>query len=319
MICRNGAALGCLALSSLALTPAPAFAKEHVETLPAATPWNVDWAETYCTLQRKFGSKDDPVLLRMNAFRPGYKFEFYLSGKAIRPFKNRSRVSLAGGQHSPLESRIRRSGNHEKVFLTFGPHAPLEVEYIQNADNDVFGVGIMFSLTINKDPNEKKDKDWSLVSGPYPDPAFEKDIDSVAISSGKRKVIFETGPMQAPLAALRKCLVDLVTQWGLDPEVQTRLTRFAKPVDLQELARSIQKIYPSNLAFSGKQARVNVHAIIDAEGRVTECSVPASYNDPQFNKLACEQIREARFVPALDANGSPVASYWNSTVAYRLN
>ncbi len=296
MICRNGAALGCLALSSLALTPAPAFAKEHVETLPTATPWNVNWAQTYCTLQRKFGSEDDPVLLRMNSFRPGYKFEFYLSGKAIRQFKNR-----------------------RQVFVTLGQHAALKVKSVQQADNDVFGFGIIFSLGIHKDPNDEKDIDPAIPTGPYPDPAFEKGIDSVAISAGNKKVIMETGPMQAPLAALRKCMDDLVAQWGLDPVVQSKLTRFAAPANMRTLATSIQKIYPTQQAQSGKQARVNVHTIIDAKGKVTECTVPASYNDPAFDKLACDKIREARFVPALDENGKPVASYWNNTVSYRLN
>ncbi|MEJ2456775.1 MAG: energy transducer TonB [Novosphingobium sp.] len=87
---------------------------------------------------------------------------------------------------------------------------------------------------------------------------------------------------------------------------------------MRALARSVQAYYPAGQASLGHQARLNVLVLVDSKGRVNDCKVAQSYNDPAFNRAACENIRRATFKPALDANGAPVDSYWNTTISYSL-
>jgi TonB family protein len=296
---RMAKMLACAALPACAFASMPVKAQEPVQALSATSNWIVDWGATYCTLARKFGSEGDPFLLRMHSYQQGYDFEVYLSGKAIRHFQNRGALKIAFGHNEPIVI-----------------HSP------QSVDDGAFGPGIIFSTSIRKgreDEEEEESEERTPRSlSNYPDTAFEAGLDGVTLSAGKRQVVLVTGPMRGALAALRKCTDDLVKQWDLDPAVQATLLRPTSPVDFRSLVRSIRAVYPSTQARQGKQARVNVHVLVDADGRVTACTIPESYNDPAFDELACKKIRAVRFEPALDANGTPVASYWNTSVIYHL-
>lgn len=70
-------------------------------------------------------------------------------------------------------------------------------------------------------------------------------------------------------------------------------------------------------ASRGQQGRVNVRLLVAATGRPTDCKVVRSYNEPAFDKLACEKLlRYGRFEPALDASGTAVPSYYATTVVW---
>ena len=58
---------------------------------------------------------------------------------------------------------------------------------------------------------------------------------------------------------------------------------------------------------------------VDAEGNVSDCVVQAAYSDPAFREATCKALlHRARFTPARDAEGRPVAAYWVSSSLFAI-
>ena len=59
---------------------------------------------------------------------------------------------------------------------------------------------------------------------------------------------------------------------------------------------------------------------IDKVGAPTFCEVTGYSGPASFNDTACLQLlRHARFAPATNAAGDPVASFYSTRITYRLN
>lgn len=279
-----------IAASALCALPAmPAQAGEDVQVVRPISAWAVDWRPEYCVVNAMFGSQEQPLYFQMSQYGPGHLYEFALTGKVLRPF-----VSA------------------EQVAFSFGKHGKARPAAIQRADSELYGEGMIFSAVLGA-----PSADESRVQ-PFADDELATDIDRIVVQRGSHRLIVGTGPLAGIVSAMRKCADDLVTTWGLDPKAQATLSRPATAVDIRGLVRTLKASYPRSLSYKGKQARLNVHARIDASGAVTHCSVPESYNDPKFDELACRNLRGYAFEPALDAQGNPVASYWNTTIIYTL-
>lgn len=283
MLRNSTTVLTGLALLMLGTAPVQAASREQVVT--GTSKWVVDWRPQYCVVQRIFGSDGQSMYFQMNQYGPGDRFEFALTGKALRPFVNGDTVGVSFGKDGP----------------------PKEVRF-QRADSDEYGPGMIFSTSYRVSAHEG---DTAATGMPA-------DVDRIILHRGKRRLVIGTGPLKGVMAAANKCASDLVSTWGLDPAVQATLSRNASAQDLGALAKAVQQHYPPALAGRGKQARVNIHALIGADGAVTDCSVQQSYNDPKFDGLACKEVQKFLFDPALDAQGNPVASYWNTTIIYSM-
>jgi protein TonB len=59
---------------------------------------------------------------------------------------------------------------------------------------------------------------------------------------------------------------------------------------------------------------------INADGRVSACSVTSSSGSSILDRAACNGMqRYARFEPALNAAGNPISASWSTRIVYRLN
>jgi TonB family protein len=120
------------------------------------------------------------------------------------------------------------------------------------------------------------------------------------------------------MAAMRTCLDELLEHWGLDAAIQRTLSRSAHPVDQMGWARRVQASYPPELLRAGRSGVVNIRLIIGADGKPVSCMSNKDSPDRAFEEHACETtMRAARFEPALDASGAPVASYFTTVIAYQ--
>jgi protein TonB len=71
--------------------------------------------------------------------------------------------------------------------------------------------------------------------------------------------------------------------------------------------------YPVDALRAGEQGVVGFRLDVDPAGRVTGCTVTASSGSAILDSATCAIMRRrARFVPAEDAEGKPVAGYWDS-------
>lgn len=77
--------------------------------------------------------------------------------------------------------------------------------------------------------------------------------------------------------------------------------------------------YPAFALQLGQQGDVNVALTVGEDGRVASCFVEKSSGYGVLDATTCGLMRvRARFTPARDANGNPVASAYRQSVSWRL-
>jgi TonB family protein len=261
-------------------------------TLAPTSQWNVDYTDDSCALRRAFGTGDATATLQLRMFSPGDQYELMIVSDALGRARGAPRV---------------RYGSDEEWFE---PVAPL----VMNSRDQH---GVVFSDTLR--PVSLKAR--SEAEAPWTD--AERDAREAAVTtitlagSFEHQLTLQTGAMHPPMEAMRTCIDELVTHWGLDSAAQDTLTRKVQPVEQRDWQRQILGEYPTDMLRQGKSGRVPVRVIVDTAGKPTNCIAVEHSADPAFENAACAGIlRHARFEPALDAQGRPVTSYWVTTVIY---
>jgi TonB family protein len=276
-----------------------------VQHVTPSSKWVVDYGKDSCTLARSFGEGDDKVLLILRQFVPGDGFETSLVGKRVKPVSSswpvkatlrfgpgEGEASAEGltGTLNDLPSLIFH-GNQSVAALTPQEEAALEAAAKRHVPFELQPIGA----------------------------AREKAVRWLRIGRALRSdLVLETGPMDKPLAALRKCSWDTVKSWGLDVEEQQRLTR--QPFPTQPLMKWFSADdYPDEMVRQGRQAIVHFRVIVDEAGQVASCHIQISTKPKAFDDVVCAKVKKrASFHPALDARGRPVRSYWRQTVIFRM-
>jgi protein TonB len=77
--------------------------------------------------------------------------------------------------------------------------------------------------------------------------------------------------------------------------------------------------YPAGAAARGEQGNVQVVIHVDDKGAVSSCEIKTSSGYPELDTQTCNIIaRRAKFEPARNSNGEPVASEITKTIDWRL-
>lgn len=96
--------------------------------------------------------------------------------------------------------------------------------------------------------------------------------------------------------------------------------RGVRPRNQGSWAGRIQSNYPARALREGTEGTVGVSVTVNAEGRVSACSVTSSSGSSSLDEAACQGMeRYARFDPALNDAGSPVSASWSTRIVYQLN
>lgn len=273
--------------TALATVPQCAFAAAPT-TLSPSSPWNVHYADDSCRLAREFGPDGDKVVLLLDQFAPASAFDISLSGKAT--------------------AKIAKAVGKEKVG--FGPDLPLKDE--QRLLAGTSGTKQPMIVVGQLDLLNRTGDDADL---PIP-PADIAKIREFRVQKGSTGVVLQLGPLGSALKAMAACTSDLVKLWGLDPIQQASLASRPDPITPPERwLRSGD--YPTKAMNNGDQAVVNFRLVVDADGTPTRCAIQTSTRSPEFTALTCQLImKRARFAPARDSGGSPVASYYVNSVRW---
>lgn len=288
-----------LSLAGLA-TSAPA-ADEPALVLEPTSDWVLDYAEERCSFYRTFGNGQDALILRIDSFGSATEYRILVTGPAV-PDVDVPTSDLVVRLTPDTEDRLVQGLNGKvgespgvSFSISFGPYEDLEI------------TGRMSRTKLKERSAQPR----------YPEPEFEAMIRDLRIKfNNSREIGLALGPMGRPLAAMRECLQNLQTSWGLDPSVQNSLTRLAVPK--LSTVRRVQRDYPSNMVRSGTNAYVPVRVMVDAEGQTTACVVQIAEIDTAFKEAVCRNLARG-YEPALDAEGRPVASMFRTFVFYLLN
>lgn len=141
--------------------------------------------------------------------------------------------------------------------------------------------------------------------------AYAAGITAIEFNEGlTQPVRLETGSLRAAITALQACQDDLLRSWGLDWEKHQTMTRRAAPD-----GAASDWIPAATIGFgdfaSLSAGRNPFRVMVSAEGQPTACSAMWVSLDATKNERMCNAIMEhGRFLPALDAAGQPMASYW---------
>ena len=289
--------------AALTLSHQPARAADEPVRLAPSSPWQLDYADDSCRLARQFGEGERKNLLVIERFGPGDPIRVTVSGDTFR--------------------RVR-SG--KEATLRFGPaESEQDVAFMKG---DWGGTSaLIFTGPLRIAPNTEQEEEarealeeanqLHLFEPASISPERERAVTFVSVDvSGVPEVVFETGSLGESFAALRKCTDELLTHWGIDVKRHKSLSRKAVPAGSPQKWLTSSD-YPSSLLRKGAQGIVHFRLSVDKEGNVDGCHIQRSTRPQGFDDAVCHILaRRARFEPALDAEGNPIASYYLDTVRF---
>jgi TonB family protein len=289
------------ALSALVVT----LAAVPVRAAPAAplvlkpsSQWNVDYAVDSCRLVRLFGEGEDQHYLAFQQYSPSKVFGLTIAGPGFKKFR-----SL------------------EKTMVNFSEaQAPRESLPFTGTIGE-FGPGVIYvNFGIQEEPEQPEGEPPKAPGPGVPalDLAQGKQVQFVTLRQGKHEVRLDTGRLDQAFAVLNQCTLDLVRDWGLDPErhVTAQTRPFWNNQDV--IVRRIQREYPAEAARIGEQGIMRMRVIVSAEGTVESCTILKSTQTEELESPACKMMKNATFDPARDAAGVPFRSYFVTSITYKL-
>ena len=279
----------------VSLTAQPVLAQDRPELNPSSN-WLLDYAEDSCALRRTFGEEGSKVLLEMRQFAPDNRLQLMVSS-ADMTYRDR-RLSV---QFLPDDTKPQRQD-------------------VTAVESDDWGAGFLLNTSVRVAP------DGEAVNAAYWDPA-ERDEREAAITgifvdnAFRSDLVLRTGSLAKPMKAMRECVDNLITHWGLEPETQRTLLRPATPKNYRETALALVKDgYPDGMVRTGEQTAMRIRMTVDENGKGTMCKAQLNLGNELFERTACGFLSDRlEFHPALDRNGEAVASYWTISIVYRMN
>ena len=120
------------------------------------------------------------------------------------------------------------------------------------------------------------------------------------------------------VAALIPIIASSLVASGATAQEEDR-SRAATPIAVADWGPKVQQDYPSLALRNGEQGTVTMRITIDVTGRVSACEVTTSSGSTSLDAAGCRAMMiHARFNPALDKNGNPIASTSTQSIRYLL-
>ncbi|NBC35131.1 hypothetical protein GTZ99_01000 [Novosphingobium sp. FSY-8] len=277
---KSGVWIAGMAWLGLTLgAPATAHAQTAPLELAPSSRWNLNYSDDSCRLMREFGQGEDKVILIMDSYAPDMDGYITLVGKQFvgsDPYKKVSYGFEPGEPKSGATAIRGVIGAQATPLLILGMALPKIQAIWQNQD-------ILFRLT--------------PTSG--------------------RAMTLKVGPMAEVAKALNTCTAALVTQWGFTPEQQAAWKRLPEPIGEPQKWMRDGWDYPLTAEMRNLNGVVHYRLMVDAAGTPTRCILQSETQPAEFGNEVCTVLmRRARFKPAQDRAGAPVASYFTGTVRF---
>jgi hypothetical protein len=249
------------------------------EQLAMTGKWVMGYEPTFCALSGNFGEGDARVTAQFIRYSPTDAFDLKLYGKRFRD--NRP--------YSQALTDFNSDGTYSQDTAFHG----------MAGDVPVVMVGIRSLVEADR-------------SGSPPEtvtPAMEAGITNVSISMADKSAFRLMLPSMGPaMGALRNCTRDLVRQWGFDPDVQSQLISKPEPRNPERWLRYDD--YPEAALHRGENIILRYRLNVDASGKSTHCEILQATSAESATLTCTKLMQRAKFKPAIDSSGQPVASYY---------
>jgi hypothetical protein len=285
-----------LAATALVLSPLSAFAKDKPPiSLTRTGKWEINYDEDSCHLFAQFGEGRQAALLKLTRVGPSDWFEMQVYGEMLK----------WSGINMPIEVSFGdevRPFKREGVAVTLSQPGKLPAVIIQGLRIDGW--------------DNLRDADGPVAS-PAITPQQEASVTAITFKVRASKPYrLQTGSLEAPMAAMRRCTDDLLRHWGYDPAVQKSLVRQTTPANYPGNWIT-QRDFPPRPLARGSNGLVQFRLDVDEAGSVRGCRVLFRTNPDEFADLSCQLLsKRAKFTPALNAEGKPVRSYYVGRVKW---
>lgn len=315
--------------------------------LAPSMPWNLDYDDDSCALKRVFGEEGQQAYFELRQYDPHGDPQVivgsadlearspslavgWLPGRSLPTLHVRSfELSGDGGYHGRLVSMPINVGFSEERARDIAVASPLVTDE---------AISLLDRFN-NLDPGSRdaqhlaEDNDFILALRASRD-ALHSSPEYIAernVAEGEitgffvgeafsENLILETGEMNMPMEAMRNCLDELVSHWGVDVVAHRNLSQRVRPADYARIVRSLRRAYPNRMQVQRQPGYIRARLDISPIGEPTGCHIQAPISQPDFEREACEQlVDEGEFYPALDEYGNPIASYYTVAIVYLPN
>lgn len=289
ILARTAVGTSAVALCFIASS---AMGADEVVALAPSGEWLVNGDEESCWISRRFG-RDDGVSFSLQAFAPG-RTNYYviLRGDAL-PHRDAGSLDLDyrfGPDSEFIPTTAVIGTNNGVPRVTFGTF--LE-------PSDVVKAGREGEPTPAADMRAREAAIEELV---------------LQFSRG-RPLSLQLGSLAEPMARLHECAARLPEKWGLDFDTQRSLSHAPIPIEMGTWLGPGS--YPWTYLRAARSLRIQVRLMTDDRGAVTHCAVQSPKGPNSAGEIACREIvKTARFEPALDHAGNPVASFHSTAIFF---
>ncbi len=311
---RSAKLLATLALAVTALPvhsealPAEIAAKPETARLTPTAPWNIDFGDSKCRLQRFFDYQGQRHVLLIEQSVPGASFGLIAAGPAVARLNGVRDVAVGMLADQPL--KVERG----IISGTLAEYGPALFTTRLKLVPDTVSTGASKARA-----KGKTDTDGLKFFSAGVDLEQAARVSRVVLADdkGNRAVSFETGNLKGAIAALDTCTSDLLAEWGLDPEKhrQYQPPRFLNAL---QVAKSVQRNYPQNAAEKGESGIFTLRLIVEANGTISDCHFEASTKVAELEPQCRLVLSIAKMAPGLDAQGQPMKSFFVTQVTYKL-
>ena len=135
---------------------------------------------------------------------------------------------------------------------------------------------------------------------------------------GKEIARTDLPAMTKALSALAACETEALQSWGIDAAAWRSLRSTPRPITKwSDVLKDVD--YPRSAIHEKAQGNVLMRLTIDASGTPVECWQILGTGNEKLDGKSCTAIgQKARFEPAVDANGQPVAAPYVTEVRWRI-
>jgi TonB family protein len=284
-----------LAIAALS-TAQPALGADPIVLKPS-TQWTVDFAADNCRLVRVFGEGKNQHYLAFKQYWPGEATGLTIAGPSLKRFRSLDRTAVR----------------------FFDTQTPIETKPFKGTV-DGFGDAVIYSaMIIDEGEKESSQSEEQGKSGwPQLDTQLGKEARFIEVRQGGRTVRLDTGPLDAAFEVMNQCTMDLLREWGLDPERHRTAQSIARWTNAEVIVRRIQSEYPNDALLRGEQGIMRMRLIVSPEGTVESCTILKATETKELDSPACRSMKNAQFEPARDAAGMPFRSLYATSIVYRI-